>query len=81
MKHMPRYLLGVVDSIDPSKDHMVRSCRVAYTIPNSKDPIGIYNGGKRIIVSRSIQRLTLILQIEDQCGSMVVENNTVKKSI
>ena len=28
-----RYLLGIVDSIDPSKDHMVRSCKVAYTIP------------------------------------------------
>ena len=28
-----RYLLGIVDSIDPSKDHMVRSCKVASTIP------------------------------------------------
>ena len=74
-------MLGVVESIDPSKDHMVRSCKVAYTIPNSKDPIGVDTGGKRIVVSRSIQKLTLILPIEDQHGSMVVENNTVKKSI
>ena len=75
-----RYLLGIVESIDPSKDQLVRSCKVSYTIPNVKDPIGTYSGGKKVTVSRSIQRLSLILPVEEQEHSVVVENNIVKMS-
>ena len=75
-----KYLLGLVESIDPSKDHLVRSCKISYTVPNSKDPVGTYTGGKKVIVSRSIQRLSLILPVEDQKQSLVVENNVIKLS-
>ena len=49
-------------------------------MPNSKDPVGIYTGGKKVIVSRSIQRLSLILPVEDQKQGLVVENNVIKLS-
>ena len=75
-----KYLLGLVESIDPSKDHLVRSCKISYTVPNAKDPAGTYTGGKKVIVSRSIQRLSLILPVEDQKQSLVVENNVIKLS-
>ena len=73
-------MLGIVDEIDPSKDKLVRSCKVSYTVPNLRDPIGTYSGGRRIVVSRSIQRLSLILPVEEQEHRLTVEDNTVKKS-
>ena len=75
-----KYVLGVVDDIDPSKDKLVRSCKVSYTVPNLRDPIGTYSGGRRIVVSRSIQRLTLILPVEEQEHCLTVEDNMVKRS-
>ena len=61
-----KYQLGIVDSIKEGKDNLVRSCAIRYTIPNPKDPVNIYSGGKHIRVTRSVQRLTLILPVEEQ---------------
>ena len=72
------YKLGVVDSVDSSSDRLVRSCKVSYVIPNVKDPIGTYTGGKRVTVSRSIQRLSLILPVEEQQSKLVVEDNKIR---
>ena len=60
------YQLGIVESIKEGMDQLVRSCRVSYVIPSIKDKLHQYSGGKRITVSRSIQRLTLLLPVEEQ---------------
>ena len=52
---------------------------MGYTVPYNKDPVGRYSGGRRIVVSRNVQRLTLLLPIEEQSEKLVVENNVVMK--
>ena len=74
-----KYLLGIVEETRISQDGLVRSCLVGYTIPYSKDPVGRYSGGRRVRVSRSIQRLTLLLPIEEQSSKLVVEDNVVRE--
>ena len=49
-----KYQLGIVSSIRESQDNLVRSCKVTYTIPNRKDPVDIYTGGRKVEVSRSV---------------------------
>ena len=73
-----KYLLGMVDSVNVGRDGLVRSCSVRYTVPNARDPIGKYNGGRRIVVTRSIQRLTLLLPVEEQNSRLTVEDNVVR---
>ena len=74
------YVLGVVESIKPGEDKLVRSCTVGYTIPNSKDLLGQYTGGRRISITRSVQRLTLLLPVEEQKqGIDVVGNRVVRR--
>ena len=72
------YTLGIVESVNLGRDRLVRSCEVGYTVSNKRDSIGEYTGGKRITVTRSVQRLTLLLPIEDQQNSLDVEDNVVK---
>ena len=72
-----RYTLGIVESVKISKDGLVRSCVVGYRIPSSRDSIGKYSGGKKVIVTRSVQRLSLLLPIEDQSGKLVVNGDQV----
>ena len=74
-----KYVLGMVEEAKISDDGLVRSCLVGYTVPYNKDPVGRYSGGRRIVVSRSVQRLTLLLPIEEQSEKLVVENNVVMK--
>jgi len=58
-----KYCLGIVRGVKQGRDDLVRSCLVEYTIPNAKDTVGTYTGGRKIIVTRSIQRLTLLLPV------------------
>ena len=51
-----------------------------YTIPNAKDTVGTYTGGRKITVTRSIQRLTLLLPVEEQIHSVEIVNGKVRKS-
>ena len=74
-----KYQMGIVETVKESRDKLVRSCTVSYTVPNTKDPIGAYTGGKKITVSRSIQRLTLLLPIEEQNCQLQVVENALKK--
>ena len=73
-----KYLLGMVDSVNVGRDGLVRSCSVGYTVPNARDPVEKYNGGRRIVVTRSIQRLTLLLPVEEQNSKLTVEENVVR---
>ena len=67
-----------MDIVNMGRDGLVRSCSVRYTVPNARDPVGKYSGGRRIVVTRSIQRLTLLLPVEEQNSRMIVEDNVVK---
>ena len=68
-----KYRMGIVESVCESQDGRMRSCSVSYTIPNGKDKVSKYSGGRRIVVSRSVQRLTLLLPIEEQdCRIQVI---------
>ena len=74
-----KYMLGVVDEVKLSSDGLVRSCIVRYRIPSAKDGLEDYSGGKLIRISRSVQRLSLILGVEEQDGHLTVENGQVKE--
>ena len=73
--------MGVVESTQKSEDGLVRSCQVGYKIP--KEPTKVYYGeenwkngrGKWISVSRSVQRLTLLLPVEEQHKPLTVEED------
>ena len=74
-----RYVLAVVDSVKEGKDGRVRSCVVKYRIPNSREAADQYTGGKLVKLSRSIQRLTLLLPVEEQSFDLRVENGMVRR--
>ena len=75
-----RYILGIVESVKMGTDGQVRSCNIGYTISNKKDAVDKYSGGRRISVSRSVQRLTLLLPIEEQNENLDVVDNVVRKA-
>ena len=51
---------------------------MTYRIPNNKDSLAEYSGGKLIRVSRSVQRLSLLLAMEEQSNQLVVDAGQVK---
>ena len=73
-----KYTVAKVDSVNVSDDGKVRSCSVVYRIPNNKDSIADYTGGKLIKLTRSVQRLTLLLSKEEQEENMEVVDGVVK---
>ena len=73
--------MGIVETGKESKDCLVRSCTIGYTVPNSKDRARRYSGWRRISVSRSVQHLTLLLPVEEQqMGLDIVGNQIVGKN-
>ena len=74
-----KYLMAIVDSVKTSDDGRVRSCTVKYRIPSSKDASKEYTGGKEIKITRSVQRLSLLLAVEDQESKLVTCENRVMK--
>ena len=74
-----KYLLAVVDSVNMSRDGLVRSCSVKYRIPKQSDSVSEYSGGRLITLTRSVQRLTLLLPVEEQQKPVEVEDNIVKE--
>ena len=73
-----KYELSVVDSVVLSSDNIVRSAVVRYVLlqKNSKGDVNT-----RIIrVSRSVQRLVLILPVEEQHTPLVVTDDEVTVS-
>lgn len=57
-----KYRLAIVAAISASKDGVVRSADLRYYAPGTKKKFR----GKEIIITRSIQRLCLILAVEEQ---------------
>ena len=64
-----KYRLGVVDETKLSKDGNVRSVTVRYVLVSDKDNIRV------VRVQRSVQRLSLILPVEEQSGSVVIKEH------
>ena len=75
-----KYRLGIVETVNLGRDDRVRSCAVGYTLPRVKDPLGQYTGGRRILVTRSVQRLSLLLPVEEQSNKLEVVGFEVKMS-
>ena len=79
-----KYIMGVVEDVNTSKDKLVRSCSVGYRVPDPKDPPNKYDKkhcGRWVSVKRSIQRLSLLLPVEEQKGDLTVEDNKVIPSV
>ena len=74
-----QYKMAKVEEIKTSSDGRVRSCQVSYRIPYSKDDNHKYSGGKVIKLSRSVQRLTLLLPVEEQNDNLVIHEDKVIK--
>ena len=70
-----KYKLGIVDSVTASADAIVRSAVIRYVLLQ-KNPKGVSN--VRVIrVSRSVQRLVLILPVEEQRTPLEVTDDDV----
>ena len=82
---LSQHLLAIVTKTIPSKDGLIRSAELTYHHPGpgqvelSNDGVYQWKGekrgklkGKAVIVSRSVQRLCLILGVEEQSGPLYV---------
>ena len=70
-----KYKLGVVDTVNTSKDGNVRSAVARYSLVQ-KAPSGADRVTK-IQVTRSVQRLVMILPVEEQQHPVLVKDNEV----
>ena len=59
------YKLGLVESVKVSHDGLVRSCVVGYR-NSRRDLMDNSSGGRKVSVTRSVQRLSLLLPVEEQ---------------
>ena len=65
-----KYRLGIIDAVKVSNDGCVRSATIRYTSVPTQDK----NSARTIRVQRSVQRLCLILPVEEQSGTRVEVN-------
>ena len=72
-----KYLLAVVEAVSPGKDGLVRSCTVGYGIPRETKDITKYEGRRWVTITRSVQRLSLLLAVEEQERPLTVEGGNV----
>ena len=70
-----KYKLGVIDSVTTSQDGVVRSAVVRYVLLQKKN--GDDYSTRIVRVTRSIQRLILILPIEEQVTPLTVTDDEV----
>ena len=66
-----KYKLGVIDSVKVSRDEFVRSVVVRYVLVQN-------NRIQNILVTRSVQRLILILPVEEQDSPVYIEDNGLR---
>ena len=74
-----KYKLGVVDSVHPSDDGHVRAATIRYVLlqknKNGEDVV------KNITVKRSVQRLAMILPVEEQVTPLEVTDNELFSTV
>ena len=64
-----KYRLGVVEVVKLSKDGNVRSATIKYVLVSDGNKVRV------VRVQRSIQRLSLILPVDEQTGGVVVREH------
>ena len=73
-----KYFLAKVDLVKQSDDGKVRSCTIGHAVFPKKSKPDCVHGRRWIQVTRSVQRLSLILPVEEQESSVVVVNGEVQ---
>ena len=76
-----KYFLVKVGSVKKSDDGKVRSCTVRHAVFPKKSKLDCVHGRQWIQVTRSVQRLSLILPVEEQDGSVVVVDGEVRTGL
>ena len=65
------------EAVAPGKDGLVRSCKVGYEIPRETRDITKYKGRRWVTITCSVQRLSLLLAVEEQEKPLAVEGGEV----
>ena len=73
-----KYFLAKVDSVRESNDGRVRICTVRHAMFSKKSKPDCVRGRRWIQVTRSVQRLSLILPVEEQESSVVVVDGEIR---
>ena len=58
--------MAIVEAVSAGNGSLVRSCKVSYGIPYNTKDITKYNGRRWASINCSVQRLSLLLAIEEQ---------------
>ena len=69
-----KYRLGVIEDVKKSEDNVVRSATVRYSVTEGGSPQEV---AKTVKVRRSVQRLALVMPVEEQESPLSVEENDV----
>ena len=72
--------MAVVEAVSIGKDGLVRSCKVGYGVPHEAKDIHCYTGRRWVSITHSIQRLSLLLAVEEQTETLTMEDSVMKLS-
>ena len=70
--------MAVIETASPGKDGLVRSCSIGYSIPKDTKDVTQYKGRRWVTITHSVQRLSLLLDIEEQDRPLTVKATIVK---
>ena len=71
------YRLGIVREVYPGMDHKVRKVQLAYKTYKVGEAVSQYSGAKDQLVTRSVQRLVLIVPVEEDTENEQVDEDVV----
>ena len=72
------YIMAVIEAVTAGKDDLVWSCKVSYGIPCSTKDVTKYDGRRWVSINHSVQRLSLLLTVEEQERPLTIEAGKVK---
>ena len=70
-----KYRLGVIQSVKKSTDGVIRTATVRYSIVERGGTLGDCGVVTSVRVKRSVQRLSMIMPVEEQESTLSVEEN------
>ena len=68
--------MAVVETVSTGKVSLVISCRVGYGVPKETKDVSQYKGRRWVSINHSIQRLSLLLAMEEQERPLTVDAET-----